>query len=183
MPGLSSMTKPCGGVPDRHVSLVLRRCFADQDHVGIGVAPQDSQALAVQRPVKVHNLVGAEIRDLAGGATLERLHQQVVHAILADGKCDRLSVGREAQAAAGDAFIRLYQLRRGSRTAQIQDRNLVFWIRVGTVATMYARNLPSGETAIPLPVERVFATALPGSISGLPDPSSGTRQTCDAASK
>ena len=66
--------------------------FLQKDDVGIGVATQDAETLAIRRPVKREDLLRIKFGDLAAGRTVNWLNPDVVHTILANAICDCLSI-------------------------------------------------------------------------------------------
>jgi hypothetical protein len=54
-----------------------------KDDVGIGVATQETETLAIRRPVKREDLLRIKFGDLAAGRTVNWLNPAVVHTILA----------------------------------------------------------------------------------------------------
>src|SRR5271170_8023307 len=91
--------------------------FPQQDHIGSIVVTSDSESLAIRRPLEFADIVRGEVSDLVSGRTVEGLHENVVHALIANRVGQRLSVGRETQgvgeetaaSSSGDAWIGLKQ--------------------------------------------------------------------------
>ena len=61
---------PNGPITQSHNSSMA---LPDQNHVGIGVATNQGQLLAIERPVEVENMFGSEIRKLFAFGTIQRL--------------------------------------------------------------------------------------------------------------
>src|SRR5579864_6740895 len=81
--------------------------FTEDDDIGIGVAANDSQFLAIRRPMKIPNLLGREMRDLASRPAGKRLFPEVVHSVHTDGIHNRSSIRAESQGVGSQTRINL----------------------------------------------------------------------------
>ena len=69
-----------------------------QNDVGIGVAAEDAETLAIRGPVELEDALGIEAGDLMSGTPIDGLNSDVIDAILEDRIGDELSIGSELHA-------------------------------------------------------------------------------------
>src|SRR5579859_997999 len=81
--------------------------FAEDDDIGIGVAANDPQFLGIGRPMKIPNLLGREMRDLASRPAGKGLFPEVIHSVHADGIHNRSSIRAESQSVGSKARINI----------------------------------------------------------------------------
>ena len=82
------------------VSLGRSQCyplfFPQQDHVGGVLGAGDSESFSIRRPSKFGDVFGSEVGDLVSGPSVERLHENVIHALIANDVSHGFSVRSEA---------------------------------------------------------------------------------------
>src|ERR1700746_3188010 len=77
------------------IALDLRLGFLQQHHVGIDMAAQNAERLAIRRTMELKNLFGVEVGDLTARRAIERLNPEVIDAVFTNCVGHRFSVGRE----------------------------------------------------------------------------------------
>src|SRR3974377_404788 len=85
------------------------RRISNQDDVRVGVTAQYAKTPSIGRPSEVENLLRIKRGDLAAGRTIERLHPNIVYAVLADRVSDGFSIRRKVQASARDTLICIHE--------------------------------------------------------------------------
>ena len=100
-----------------------RLLFLEQNHVGGILSTGDGEGLSIRRPLKFCNMLRSEVGDLMSRRTVERLHKNVIHALIANDVGHGFSigseghrVGRASSTSCGHPWIGLKQAGRGLRT-------------------------------------------------------------------
>jgi hypothetical protein len=61
-----------------------RLFFPQQDHIGGVLGTGDGEGFSIRRPLKFGDVFRGEVRDLASRRAVERLHKNVIQALIAD---------------------------------------------------------------------------------------------------
>ena len=80
--------------------------FVNEDDVGIGVAADQAQLLAVEAPVEVVNVLRSEVGDLPSWGTVQRLRPQIVDASNPHRIHHSFAIGRKSKRAIPGLFKR-----------------------------------------------------------------------------
>ncbi len=75
---------------------VLRFGLLQEHNIGIGMAPDQPQLAAVERPVKVGDLFRFKVRDLPSRRTVERLQPEIIYSLVSDRINNSLAIRSEA---------------------------------------------------------------------------------------
>src|SRR5580692_2273446 len=80
-------------------AIVLRFGLLQQHNIGIGVAANQPQLAAVERPVKVGDLFRFKVGDLPSRRTVERLQPEVIYSLISDRINNGLAIRGETHCA------------------------------------------------------------------------------------
>ena len=69
--------------------------FLQQNDIGIGVAAEKAETLAIRGPVELEDAFRIEMGDLMSGTPIDGLNPDVIDPILEDRIGDELSIGSE----------------------------------------------------------------------------------------
>src|ERR1700722_16788973 len=76
-----------------NISNSCRLFFPQQDHVGGVLGTGDGEGFSIRRPLKFGDVFKSEVGDLVSGRTVERLHKNVIHALIANDVGHGFSIG------------------------------------------------------------------------------------------
>ena len=73
-----------------------RLLLPQQNHVGGLLSTGDGEGLSIWRPLKFGNVLRSEVGDLMSRRTVERLHKNIIHALIANDVSNGFSIGSKA---------------------------------------------------------------------------------------
>ena len=98
------------GWPQQFLSTI----FPQQDHVGGVLGTGDGEGFSIRRPLKFGDVFRSEVGDLVSGRAVERLHKNVIHALIANdvglaaqqsGRANGLGESRSRSNSAGSHLL------------------------------------------------------------------------------